>query len=489
MTTTLTELAAKLEAGTLSAVEHLDACLQRIGQLEPTLRACLAVDVRGARAAAEASDMRRRQGQAKGALDGAVVMVKDNLLTAGVVTTAGSKMLEHFVPTRDATVVTRLKAAGAVVLAKTNLDEFGMGSSTEWSAFHATHNPFDLGRTPGGSSGGSAAAVAAGYCVAALGTDTGGSVRQPAAFTHLVGLKPTYGRVSRSGVVAYASSLDQVGPLGHTVADVRQMYEVIAGFDAADSTTARQAVVGAGRPLKGLRVGLPSEYFSEGVAEEVAAAVEDARRRLEARGAVAVQVSLPHTEAALHAYYVIAPCEASSNLARYDGVRFGHRTLSAQSLGQLYAKSRAEGFGPEVKRRILLGTFALSSGYYDAYYAKAQKVRALVRADFERAFETCDVLLAPTSPVLPWQLGAFRASPVETYLMDAHTVPASLAGVPAISVPVGRSSGGLPLAAQLIGRHFEESTLFGAAEAMEAGVTWPTMVASHHGLAAVGSVA
>jgi aspartyl-tRNA(Asn)/glutamyl-tRNA(Gln) amidotransferase subunit A len=467
---TIVELAAALGAGKTTAEAVTRDCLSRVKA--DVTGAFLAVDEAGALAAAKASDERRAKQAALGPLDGVPVSLKDNILTEGLVTTAASKILEGFRPPSDATVTARLKQAGAVVLGKNNLDEFGMGSSTENSAFQPTKNPFDVTRTPGGSSGGSAAAVAAGLSYGALGTDTGGSIRQPAAFTGLVGLKPTYGRVSRAGVIAFASSLDQVGPLARTVEDAALLLSAIEGFDANDSTssdakpTAWRATLRAG--VKGLRVGLPREYFVDGMDAEVAASVRAAAKRLEALGATVTEVSLPHTQHALATYYVIAPCEASSNLGRYDGVRFGHRARDAKTLKELYEKSREEGFGPEVKRRIMLGTFALSSGYYDAYYRKAQQVRTLIRRDFEAVFERVDVLLSATSPVLPWRLGEKLDDPLAMYLMDVLTLPCNLAGLPGLSLPCGVSSSGLPIGAQLLGRAFDEATVLRVAAALEA---------------------
>lgn len=439
-----------------------------------TFNAFLAIDEAGALAAAKASDERRARGATLGPLDGVPVALKDNILTEGVVTTAGSKMLANFTPPYDATVTARLKAAGAVILGKTNLDEFGMGSSTVNSAFKPTKNPFDATRTPGGSSGGSAAAVAAGIAAGALGTDTGGSIRQPAAFTGLVGLKPTYGRVSRAGVIAYASSLDQVGPMTRTVEDAALMLEAIEGFDAADSTssdakkTAWRESLRSG--VKGLRIGLPREYFVDGMDPEIERSVRAAAKQLESLGASIVELSLPHTKFALATYYVIAPCEASSNLGRYDGVRYGHRAADVKQLKELYERSRSEGFGSEVKRRMMLGTFALSSGYYDAYYRKAQQVRTLITRDFEQAFANVDVVLSATSPVLPWKLDEKLDDPLAMYLMDVLTLPCNLAGLPGLSMPCGVSASGLPIGVQLLGKQFDEATLLRTAHTLESAL-------------------
>jgi aspartyl-tRNA(Asn)/glutamyl-tRNA(Gln) amidotransferase subunit A len=387
-------------------------------------------------------------------------------------TTAGSKILEGFVPPFDATVTERLKAAGAVLLGKLNLDAFGMGSSTENSAFGPTRNPYDTTRTPGGSSGGSAAAVAAGLCDFALGTDTGGSIRLPAAFCNVVGLRPTYGRVSRWGVVAFASSLDQVGPMARTVDDCELLFQAIAGPDARDATSAHvaapQRLEGS---VAGLKLGLPREYFGEGLDPEVEGAVRDAARAYEKLGATVVDVTLPHTRHALATYYLLAPSEASSNLARYDGVRFGHRATGTKGLREMYERTRSEGFGAEVKRRIMLGTFALSAGYYDAYYLKAQKVRTLVRRDFDAALSQVDALLTPVSPVPPFKLGEV-STPMALYLMDVFTIPSALAGLPGLALPGGFTKGGLPIGLQLVGKPFDEGGLFRLGRAYEAQHPW-----------------
>jgi aspartyl-tRNA(Asn)/glutamyl-tRNA(Gln) amidotransferase subunit A len=468
---TLAEVSDALAHRRVSAVEVLDAQLARIFQVEPRVQAFLRVDEPGARAAASASDTRRAAGQALGPLDGVPVALKDNLLTRGLETTAGSKILSGYVPPNDATVTTRLRNAGAVLLGKTNLDEFAMGSSTESCPFHLTQNPYALDRVPGGSSGGSAAAVAAREVFGALGSDTGGSIRLPAALTNVVGFKPTWGRVSRSGVVAYASSLDQVGPLGRTVTDVALLLQAIAGHDAADATSSSLPVPDYAKALtgsvKGLRIGLPREYEVEGMDPHVLASVKAAAKGLEAQGATLVELSLPHTGAALAAYYLIACSEASSNLGRYDGVRFGHRAAGVKNLRELYVKSRSEGFGDEVKRRIMLGTFALSAGYHDAYYVKAQQVRTLIRRDFEQAFTRCDVVLSATSPVPAWKQGEKLDDPLALYLMDVLTIPCNLAGLPGVSVPMAPTSAGLPTGLQLLGRPFDEQTVLNVALAWE----------------------
>ncbi|MCC6336257.1 MAG: Asp-tRNA(Asn)/Glu-tRNA(Gln) amidotransferase subunit GatA [Myxococcales bacterium] len=468
---TLTQVTLALGRGEASSVEVTRACLERITRVDKALGAFLSLDEARALDAAKESDERRAKQQGRGPLDGVPVALKDNILTRGHVTTAGSKILAGFVPPYDACVTARLREAGAVVLGKCNLDEFAMGSSTENSAFQPTHNPYARGRTPGGSSGGSAAAVAARLVFGALGSDTGGSIRQPAALCNVVGLKPTWGRVSRRGVVAFASSLDQVGPLARTVEDAAALLQVIAGRDPLDATSSDEPVPDFSASLtagvKGLRIGLPVEYQVEGLDPEVASAIDEAARRFEALGATVTQVSLPHTKYALAAYYVIAPSEASSNLARYDGVRFGHRAKQVKSLADLYEKSRSEGFGPEVKRRIMLGTFALSAGYHEAYYVKAQQVRTLIRRDFEQAFEKVDLVLSATSPVPAWRLGEKVDDPLKMYLMDVLTLPCSLAGLPGVSVPAGFTKAGLPVGLQVMGRPFDEVTVLQAAAAFE----------------------
>ncbi len=464
----LCEVAAKIASREVSSLEVTTACFDRIEQTEAKVGAFLALDRDGALQAARAADAAIAP---RGPLHGVPVALKDMILTQGVETTAGSRMLSGFIPLTDATVAARLKAAGAIVVGKTNLDEFAMGSSTETSAFHPTHNPYQLECTPGGSSGGSAAAVAARQVFGSLGTDTGGSIRQPASLCNVVGLKPTWGRVSRSGVIAYASSLDQVGPMGRTVRDVALLLECIAGRDAYDATSAEVPVPiytqSIDEGVAGLKVGLPREYFVDGMDPEVAAAVRAAAQTLEAAGATVTEVSLPHTRLALAAYYVIAPAEASSNLARYDGVRFGHRAPGVTQLHDLYQRSRAEGFGAEVKRRIMLGTFALSSGHYQAYYGKAQQVRGLIRRDFEQAFLDVDVLLSAASPVCAWKSGLMHDDPLAMYLMDVLTLPCNLAGLPGLSVPAAKSSRGLPIGVQLLGKPFDEGTLLRAGRCIE----------------------
>ncbi len=408
-------------------------------------------------------------------LAGVPIAIKDVMVTRGVRTTAGSKILDNFIPPYDCTAVARLETAGAVVLGKTNCDEFAMGSSNENSAFRPVSNPRDPSRVPGGSSGGSAAAVAAGTAVAALGSDTGGSIRQPAAFCGVVGLMPTYGRVSRYGLIAFASSLDHVGPLTKTVKDAAILLRHIAGRDPMDSTSAElpvpdyEAVIG--QPVRGLKLGVAKEYFGEGLDPEIRAAVEAAIQKLAAAGCEVVPISLPHTEYAIPTYYVIATAEASSNLARYDGVRYGYRAKGARTLAEMYRRTRDEGFGAEVKRRIMLGTYVLSAGYYDAYYLKAQRVRTLLARDFEQAFEKVDAIITPTTPTPAFKLGEKTDDPLAMYLADIYTVTGDLAGVPGISVPCGKSKSGLPIGLQILGRHFDESTVLRLGHAVEHGLS------------------
>ena len=465
------ELARKLAAGEASSVEATRASLERIRAVDGRVRAFLHVDEEGALAQAEASDARRLAGIARGPLDGVPIGLKDVFVTEGVPTTAGSKILEGFIPPYDGTAVSRLKAAGLPLVGKLNQDEFAMGSSTENSAFHPTHNPWDLSRTPGGSSGGSAAAVTAREVFGALGTDTGGSIRQPASFTNLVGLKPTYGRVSRYGIIAFASSLDQPGPMTRTVADCAALLQVISGHDPRDSTSSHLSVPDFSAALdagvKGLTLGLPREYFVEGMDPEVEAGIRAAAAELERLGAKVVDISLPHTRHALAVYYLIAPSEASSNLARFDGVRFGLRAKGAKGLREMYGQTRAQGFGAEVKLRIMLGTYALSAGYYDAYYVKAQQVRTLIREDFTQAFKTVDAILSPTSPMTAFKLGEKTEDPLAMYLVDVLTLPCSLAGLPGISIPAGFSRAGLPMGLQILGKPFDEATVLRVARAFE----------------------
>jgi aspartyl-tRNA(Asn)/glutamyl-tRNA(Gln) amidotransferase subunit A len=468
---TLVELGRKLASGETSSKEAVQASLARIGRLDGKVKAFLLVDEKGALAAAEASDARRRAGGALGPLDGVPVGLKDLFSTEGLATTAGSRILEGYLPPFDATAVRLLREAGLPLLGKLNMDEFAMGSSTENSAYFPSRNPWDLSRSPGGSSGGSAAAVAARLAFGALGTDTGGSIRQPAALTGTVGLKPTYGRVSRYGVVAFASSLDQVGPITRTVADAAALLQVLAVHDERDSTSSSSMAPNYTERLDagvgGLRLGLPREYFElEGLDKEVRAAVEAAARAYEKLGATLVPLSLPHTKYALATYYLIAPAEASSNLARYDGVRYGLR-VPAKGLREMYAQTRGRGFGPEAKRRIMLGTYALSAGYYDAYYLKAQKVRTLIRQDFTAAWEKVDAILSPTAPTTAFKLGEKLDDPLAMYANDVFTLPCNLAGLPGMSLPCGFSQAGMPIGLQVLGKPFDEATVLRVGQAFE----------------------
>ncbi len=473
---TLTALSTKLERGELSSVEATRDCLARIEAHNDALNAVITVTAEQALADAAAADARRAAGDA-GPLTGIPLLHKDIFCTAGVRTSCGSRMLDNFLPPYDATVVTRLHAAGAVMLGKTNLDEFAMGSSNENSYYGAARNPWDTSRVPGGSSGGSAAAVAAGFAPAATGTDTGGSIRQPAAFCGITGLKPTYGRVSRLGMVAYASSLDQGGPMAATAEDCALLLQAMAGFDPADSTSAEREVDdysgGLEADLTGLKIGLPGEYFGAGLDPGIEAAVRAALAEYEALGAELVEISLPRTHLAVPAYYVIAPAEASTNLSRYDGVRYGHRCDDPADLIDLYTRTREEGFGAEVKRRILVGTYALSAGYYDAYYRKAQQIRRLIQQDFLSAFDNVDVIMGPTTPHPAWVLGEKTDDPVAMYLEDIYTLGVNLAGLPGMSIPAGFADG-LPVGLQLIGPHFSEARLLNIAHRFQQATDWHT---------------
>jgi aspartyl-tRNA(Asn)/glutamyl-tRNA(Gln) amidotransferase subunit A len=462
----------QLQRGEVSARELTDHHLERIAAVEPSLHAFLEVTAERARADADRIDAARAAGETLPPLAGVPLAIKDNLCTRGIRTTCSSRMLESFVPPYEATVTERLWQAGAVLLGKTNLDEFAMGSSTETSAFGPSHNPWDPERVPGGSSGGSAAAVAAGECVASLGSDTGGSIRQPASFCGVVGLKPTYGRVSRWGLVAFASSLDQVGPFSSSVADAAELLRVIAGPDPRDATCLKAPVpdyvAALEGPLQGVRVGLIRQGFlEEGLDAEVKASVLAAAELLQSLGCELVEIDCPRFDDGIATYYVIAPSEASANLARYDGVKYGYRSDGAASLAEMTARSRAEGFGDEVQRRILIGTYALSAGYVDAYYRKAQQVRTLIRRDFEQAFARVDVLLSPTSPTTAFRFGAHADDPLAMYLADLLTIPANLAGLPAISVPCGFDAAGLPIGLQLIAGVLQEEKLLRVAHQYE----------------------
>ncbi|MDR0563489.1 MAG: Asp-tRNA(Asn)/Glu-tRNA(Gln) amidotransferase subunit GatA [Azoarcus sp.] len=466
----------------ISSVELTKLFLSRIEGIGAPLNAFITVDSERALAEARAADGRIAKGEA-GALTGIPLAHKDLFCTEGVLTSCGSKMLSNFVSPYDAHVVSLLKKAGAVSLGKTNMDEFAMGSSNETSHYGPVHNPWKPGYVPGGSSGGSAAAVAARLVPIATGTDTGGSVRQPASFCGITGIKPTYGLVSRYGMVAYASSLDQGGAFGASAADCAALLSAMTGFDPRDSTSLDRPtedyaaaidapVPHASRPLAGLTVGIPDEFFSEGLGDEVRAAVESALAQYRALGAATRQISLPNARLAIPAYYVIAMAEASSNLSRFDGVRYGHRTAEYADLSDLYCKSRSEGFGAEVQRRILVGTFVLSHGYYDAYYLQAQKLRRLIADDFKRAFTECDLIAGPTSPVTAWPFGAMGDDPVKMYLADIYTTPVNLAGLPGISHPCGFDSAGLPVGLQLIGNYFSEARLLAAAHHFQQSTDW-----------------
>jgi aspartyl-tRNA(Asn)/glutamyl-tRNA(Gln) amidotransferase subunit A len=483
--TTLTDLSVRqaldlLERGEICSIELTRACLERIEQLEPTLKAFLTLTPELALRAAASADSTRREQRANphsplAPLLGVPLAVKDVLCLKDVRTTCGSKILDNFSPPFTATSVQRLLDAGMVVLGKTNTDEYAMGSSTENSAYQTTRNPWDTSRVPGGSSGGSAAAVSSHMAPAALGTDTGGSVRQPASFCGITGIKPTYGRVSRYGLVAYGSSLDCVGVLARSAQDAALLFSIMAGFDARDATSSPAPVpeitLLPDPSLKGLRVGVPKEYFITGIQPEVESAVREAIDALKNLGAQVIEASLPHTEYALPVYYLVAPAEASANLARYDGVRYGVR-VPGESMWDIFFQSRGSGFGAEVKRRIMLGTYALSAGYYDAYYGQAQKVRTLIKGDFEQAFASVDVIAAPVAPTTAFKIGEHIGDPLAMYLEDVFTLPANLAGVPGLAFPVGFDQHGLPVGMQLMGAHFHEDVLFRAAHAYQQTTNW-----------------
>jgi aspartyl-tRNA(Asn)/glutamyl-tRNA(Gln) amidotransferase subunit A len=485
---TAVSLLASFESGAISAEEVARAYLDRAGKLDSRLHVFLHRDAESALAKARDVDARRKAGQPVGKLAGVPIALKDVLCTKGVPTTCGSKMLETFRPPYDATVVQRLEAADAVVMGKTNMDEFAMGSSTENSAYGPTRNPWDTERIPGGSSGGSAAAVAADFAPIALGSDTGGSIRQPAALCGIVGLKPTYGRVSRYGLIAFASSLDQIGPFSHDLADTALLMEVIAGHDPMDATSVDTPVPAyhatLDTPPETLRIGLVREFAGEGLDPEVEAAVKEAVRVYQAAGATVKDISLPHSKYGVAAYYLVAPAECSSNLARYDGTIFGHRAadFSPKYPGEkdlplmirMMMASRAEGFGAEVKRRVMLGTFALSAGYADQYYNQALKVRRLIRNDFDAAFKDVDVLIGPTSPTAAFKLGDKTADPLAMYLSDIYTITTNLAGIPGISIPCGLTKGGLPIGLQLLAPAFAEETLLRTARVFEKATDWHT---------------
>ncbi|WP_186425511.1 Asp-tRNA(Asn)/Glu-tRNA(Gln) amidotransferase subunit GatA [Cupriavidus metallidurans] len=485
--TSLRQIADALAARSVSAEELAREYLARI-EAGRALNAFVAVDPELTLAQARAADERRAQGQAT-PLTGVPIAHKDVFVTRGWKSTAGSKMLANYESPFDATVVERLAAAGMVTLGKTNMDEFAMGSSNENSFFGPVGNPWDTSRVPGGSSGGSAAAVAAGLAPAATGTDTGGSIRQPASFSGITGIKPTYGRVSRYGMIAFASSLDQGGPMAHSAEDCALLLNGMAGFDPKDSTSLTPELGGvtedftrllgqpragatASQPLAGLRIGLPREYFGKGLSADVEQALRAALAEYEKLGATLVDVTLPKTELSIPVYYIIAPAEASSNLSRFDGVRYGHRAAQYGDLLDMYKKSRAEGFGPEVKRRIMVGTYVLSHGYYDAYYLQAQKIRRIIADDFQRAFTQCDVIMGPVAPTVAWKLGEKTADPVQMYLADIFTLSTSLAGLPGMSVPCGFGEGNMPVGLQLIGNYFDEAQLLQTAHAFQQATDW-----------------
>src|SRR5438034_10896813 len=472
---TLHEAADLLRQRELSSKELTAAVFDRIAATDDKVHSYITLCRDSALEQAKAADERLKQDQNSHPLLGIPLAIKDNFLTLGIRTTCASKILGDFIPPYDCTVISKIRTAGAVITGKTNLDEFAMGSSAENSAVFPTRNPWRADRVPGGSSGGSAAAVAADQCIAALGTDTGGSIRQPAGCCGIVGLKPTYGRVSRYGIIAFASSMDQVGPMTKDVRDCALMLEAIAGHDPADSTSVNRPVPpyseGLTGDIKGLRLGIPKEYFVSGMQPEVEQALRQAVRLLEQNGAVIEEISLPHTEYAIAVSYIVATAEASSNLARYDGMRYGYRARG-KDLTETYMLSRQEGFGPEVKRRIMLGTYVLSAGYYDAYYLKAQQVRTLILRDYDRAFERVDVVAMPTSPTPAFRLGERTADPLQMYLADIFTVSANLAGLPALSLPCGFTTDGLPIGLQLTGRQFDEATVLRIADGYERETEW-----------------
>jgi len=473
---TIHELHDKLMKGETTSEEITESVLGRIKAVDDKVKAYITVSDEIARVQAREADKRIKAGETTSPLLGIPIAVKDNMCTDGIRTTCASKMLSNFVPPYDATVVQKLNRAGYVLCGKPNMDEFAMGSSTENSRFFITKNPWDLERIPGGSSGGCAAAVAAGECIGSLGSDTGGSIRQPASCCGVVGLKPTYGRVSRYGLVAFASSLDQIGPITKDVTDVALLLNVISGHDARDSTSANIPTPDFTRALRkdveGMKIGLPKEYFIEGMDPEVEKSIRDAVKTLEGLGAKVVEVSLPHTDYAVATYYILATSEASSNLARYDGVKYGFRAEAPKDLMDMYMKTRDQGFGAEVKRRIMLGTYALSAGYYDAYYKKGQQVRTLIKRDFDEAFKTVDVIATPTAPTAAFKIGEKSSDPLQMYLSDIFTISVNLAGIPGISIPCGFTSGKMPIGLQLLGKHFNEESIIRAAFAYEQSMEW-----------------
>jgi aspartyl-tRNA(Asn)/glutamyl-tRNA(Gln) amidotransferase subunit A len=471
---TISETRQALDSGDLTPVELISAVFSRIDAVEQTLKSYVTITREHALKQAHLAEDRLKKGN-RTPLLGIPIAVKDNICTEGIKTTCSSKILENFIPPYESTVTGKLNEQGYILTGKTNLDEFAMGSSTENSAFNPTHNPWEISRIPGGSSGGSAAAVSADECIAALGSDTGGSIRQPAAFCGVVGMKPTYGRVSRYGLVAFASSFDQIGPITKNVKDSAILLNIIAGHDRYDSTSAPLHVPDftavLGQEIKGMKIGIPAEYFVEGMDKEVERSIKDSIKKLESLGATPVEVSLPHTTYAVATYYILATSEASSNLARYDGVKYGFRA-DGKDLLDMYMKTRKQGFGAEVKRRIILGTYALSSGYYEAYYKKAQQVRTLIKQDFERAFEQADVIVTPTAPTAAFKIGEKVDDPLQMYLTDIFTISVNLSGLPGISIPCGFTSSGLPVGLQIIGKHFDEESILRVAYAYEQGTEW-----------------
>jgi len=473
---TIKETAALIKDKKISPVELTKAFLERIETVDKDLNTYITVLSDQALKTAESAENEIMKGNYLGPLHGVPIGLKDIFVMKDVAATCGSKMLENFISPYDATVTTRIKKSGAVILGKNNMDEFAMGSSNETSFFGPVRNPWNTGKVPGGSSGGSASATAAGLCTASLGTDTGGSIRQPAALCGVTGLKPTYGRVSRYGMIAFASSLDQAGPLTRSVEDAAIILNIISGRDELDSTSVDVPVPDFTRNLngdiKGMKIGIPKEYFVDGMDNDVERSVLKAIQDIKSLGAEIIEISLPHTKYAISTYYIIAPCEASSNLARYDGVRYGYRTPHADSLRDLFFRSRSEGFGEEVKRRIMLGTYALSSGYYDAYYLKSQKVRTLIREDFKKAWETVDVIVAPTTPETAFDINEKTDDPIKMYLSDVLTIPCNIAGIPGLSTPCGFSSDNLPIGLQILGKSFDEDSILRVAHAYEKVNNW-----------------
>jgi len=473
---TIHELSEKLRRKELTSSELTEVFLKRIDAVEVKIKAYITIAKDDAVKQAKEADKRLASGRDITPLTGVPISVKDIFCTQGMLTTCASKILNNFVPPYDATIIKKLKDAGAVILGKNNMDEFAMGSSTENSAFVVTKNPWDTERVPGGSSGGSAASVAAGECAASVGTDTGGSIRQPASCCGVVGLKPTYGRVSRYGIVAFASSLDQAGPLTKDIKDCAVLLNTIAGHDPHDATSIEAPVpdytAGLGKGIRGIRVGIPREYFIKGLDSDVEQAVRDAIEVLKKNGASIVDVSLPHTDYAIAVYYLVATAEASSNLARYDGVKYGYRASNNSNLLEMYCKSRDEGFGPEVKRRIMLGTYALSAGYYEAYYKKASQVRTIIKNDFEEAFKRCDVIVTPTSPTPAFKIGEKVADPLTMYLSDIFTISCNLAGIPGLSLPCGFTKENLPIGLQILGKPMDEETVLKTAYSFEQATEW-----------------